>query len=105
MENKYKFEIDLRNNPEAFHVKNANGFYEIIIDDYPTEAKIKVPYDRYDKETDNAFKECGEKSYAELEEENIRLRNAIEDRDDLIEQYQEHEDAQREKYFDSEWIV
>ena len=97
MENKYNFEIDLRNNAGAFHVKNANGFYEIIIDDYPTETKIKVPYDRFDKETDNVFKECGEKAYSELEEENIRLRNALEDREDLIESYEDRIDLLRER--------
>lgn len=102
MENKYNFEIDLRNNPGAFHVKNANGYYEIIIDDYPAKTKIKVPYDRYDKETDNAYKECGEMTYTELEEENIRLRNALEDRDNLIGQYEEHQDALREKYYSSD---
>ena len=41
---------------------------------------------------------------AELREENISLKNGIEDRDGLIEQYEEHQDALRDKYFTSDWI-
>lgn len=95
--NKYKFEFDLTHDKNVFSGKNANGYYELIVDDYPFEAVLKIDYKRFDNVVDLLCKECGEKSYTELEEENIRLKNALEDREELIESYEERIDLLRER--------
>lgn len=116
--NKYDLEFDLTHDKNRLWGECKSSYCKLTIDDYPLIVSLKIKYNDFENVVDTLFKEGHGKSYkdleeeitelekenAELREENISLKNGIEDRDDLIEQYEEHQDALRDKYFTSDWI-
>lgn len=102
----YSFKIDIREKDKGcFYGLEAGGHYELYIEDGEVKIKLKLSYKQLDETIDNLLEQCGEKSYSELEEENILLKARLEERNNLIEQYEEYNDARMEKYFNSDGIL
>lgn len=102
----YNIEADIRGKEnECLYGTECGGHYEIISEEYESKILIKASYGQVDNLFNNLKKESGEKTYDELLIENYKLKAQLEERDNLIEQYEEHNDARMEKYFNSDCIL
>lgn len=101
----YEFKADMRNKPlDSIYVIEKGGYCELVIEECENKEVYKLTYEQMEKIDDDYRKEIGEPTYSEMEEKIAKLECALDDRDELIMQYEEHQDALRDKYFTSEWI-
>lgn len=102
----YNIEADIREKEtECLYGTECGGHYEIISEEYESKILIKASYGQVDNLFNNLKKESGEKTYDELLDEIDKLKAQVEERNNLIEQYEEHNDARMEKYFNSDCIL
>ena len=92
--------IDIRNKPnECIYGVENGGSYKIIIEYDYLKFELDTTYKQLDDVIDSLNKQCGEKPYTELIDENDRLKVKVEELNNIIEQYEEHQDVLREKYY------
>lgn len=98
----YKMQFDLTNKKDAIYLKDKSDVV-ICIDDDDTEIEIKITYKQFEKICDEHKGYVGEPTYKNLEDKIEKLEIENERLNNLIEQYEEHNDARMEKYFRSEF--
>ena len=92
----YEVIADIRNKPtECLYGLESGGYYQIVSEEYENKVLIKASYDQVDNLFNELKTSSGEATYNEL----------LEERDNLIEQYEEHNDARMERYFNSDCIL
>lgn len=106
----YTFKADLRNKPiESLYFLESGGYYQIFAEEYENKIELDINYDQAEKIITDLFndirKGCNEPTYEELLNEVDKLKAQVEERNNLIEQYEEHNDARMEKYFNSDCIL
>lgn len=90
---------------DSWYVKSVGSEHHIVYEYDNERIDLIIPDEQFNKVNDLVLKECGNKTYSELEDENIKLEAQVEERNNLIEQYEEHNDARMEKYFNSDCIL
>lgn len=96
----YNLGIDIRDkSKECIYALEDGGNYKLIIDDYDTKVTLKTSYEQLDDVRDSLLEQCGYKAYSTLEDENDKLKAKVEELNNIIEQYEEHQDILREKYY------
>lgn len=98
----YKMQFDLTNKKDAIYLKDKSDVV-ICIDDYDTEIEIKLTYKQFERLCDEHKGYVGEPTYKKLEDKIEKLEIENERLSNLIEQYEEHNDARMAKYFESEF--
>lgn len=103
----YEFKADMRNKSldSVYVVAKGGDCYALVFEEYENKEVFYLTSEQMEKIDDDYRKEIGEPTHAEQEDKEEKTEVELEKAYDLIGQYQEHEDAQREKYFNSEWIV
>ncbi len=102
----YEVIADIRNKPtECLYGIQSGGYYQIISDEYENKVLIKASYEQVDNLFNDLKKSSGEATYNELLDKIDKLEIQLENQSNLIEQYEEHNDARMEKYFNSDCIL
>lgn len=86
--------LDWRNQ-EIFYIPGVD--VEFTIED-KTE-KIKLTNEQFEYLIDQYRESIGEKTFSELEDENLELKIALENANEIIEKKERLEDIRRESYF------
>lgn len=102
----YEVIADIRSKPiECLYGLESGGYYEIVSEEYENKVLIKASYKQVDNLFNNLKNVSGEKTYDELLDEIDKLKAQLEERENLIEQYEEHNDVRMERYFNSDCIL
>lgn len=102
----YEVIADIRNKPtECLYGLESGGYYQIVSEEYENKVLIKASYDQVDNLFNELKTSSGEATYNELLDKIDKLKAQVEERNNLIEQYEEHNDARMEKYFNSDCIL
>ncbi|MDU1053333.1 hypothetical protein [Clostridium baratii] len=102
----YEVIADIRNKPtECLYGLESGGYYQIVSEEYENKVLIKASYDQVDNLFNELKTSSGEATYNELLDKIDKLKAQVEERDNLIEQYEEHNDARMERYFNSDCIL
>lgn len=102
----YEVIADIRNKPtECLYGLESGGYYQIVSEEYENKVLIKASYDQVDNLFNELKTSSGEATYNELVDKIDKLKAQVEERDNLIEQYEEHNDARMERYFNSDCIL
>ena len=106
----YSFKADIRNKPiESLYFLESGGYYQIISEEYENKIEIDANYDQIENFATELFnnikKGFDEPTYDELLDEVDKLKAQVEEKDNLIEQYEEYNDARMERYFNSDCIL
>lgn len=102
----YEVIADIRNKPtECLYGLESGGYYQIVSEEYENKVLIKASYDQVDNLFNELKTSSGEATYNELLDKIDKLKAQVEERDNLIEHYEEHNDARMERYFNSDCIL
>ena len=102
----YEVIADIRNKPtECLYGLESGGYYQIVSEEYENKVLIKASYNQVDNLFNELKTSSGEPTYNELLDKIDKLKAQVEERDNLIEQYEEHKDARMERYFNSDCIL
>lgn len=102
----YEVIADIRNKPtECLYGLESGGYYQIVSEEYENKVLIKASYDQVDNLFNELKTSSGEATYNELLDKIDKLKAQVEERDNLIEQYEEYNDARMERYFNSDCIL
>lgn len=102
----YEVIADIRNKPtECLYGLESGGYYQIVSEEYENKVLIKASYDQVDNLFNELKTSSGEATYNELLDKIDKLKAQVEERDNLIEEYEEHNDARMERYFNSDCIL
>lgn len=71
----YIIDMDLRaNDGKKITIKEAGGHLELKINDWDLEGTIKISYETWNKLIDSVCVQHNQRTYDEIEDENLRLK-------------------------------
>ena len=83
-------------------VKYIDGAYVQFITEDKTEGVV-FENEQFENLVDDYRRSIGEKTFSELEDENLKLKIALEEAYEIIEEKERLEDIRRERYFSSSY--